>query len=101
VPIELTAYWIKPGAKDEQSPKLRIYSVRVKALEISDEHLDTDLLDPIQIAGNSATLFYSNNILYWTRKNGEVSRVLTLEEGKKEMERVKASIQKKSSWWGR
>ena len=101
VPIEFTAYWIKPGAKDEQSPKLKIYSIRVKALEISDEHLDTDLLDPTQLAGASTASFYSNNILYWTRKNGEVSRVLTLEENKKEIERLKANNPKKSSWWRR
>jgi hypothetical protein len=95
VPIEFTAYWIKPGATDEQSPKLKIYSIRVKALEISDEHLDTDLLDPTQLAGTSTTFSYSNNILYWTKRNGEVSRVLTLEEGKKETERLKAIIRKK------
>jgi hypothetical protein len=95
VPTEFTAYWVKPGAKNEQPQKLKIYSIRVKALEISDEHLDTALLDPTQIVGSLTTMFYSNNILYWTRKNGEVSRVLTLEEGKKEMERLKANNQKK------
>jgi RNA polymerase sigma factor (sigma-70 family) len=95
VPIEFTAYWIKPGATDEQSPKLKIYSIRVRALEISDEHLDSDLLDPTQLAGTSTTFSYSNNILYWTKRNGEVSRVLTLEEGKKETERLKAIIRKK------
>ncbi len=95
LPIELTAYSVKPGAKDEQSPKLKLYSIRVKALEISDEHLDTALLEPTQIAGSSTTSFYSNNILYWTRKNGEVSRVLTLEEGKKEIERIKANRRRK------
>ena len=95
VPIEFTAYWIKPGAKDERSPKLRIYTIRVKALEISDEHLDTDLLDPTQLAGTSTTDFYSNNILYWIRKNGEVSRVLTAEENRKEIERLKANNRKR------
>jgi RNA polymerase sigma factor (sigma-70 family) len=95
VPIEFTAYWIKPGAEDEQSAKLRIYSIRVKALEISDEHLDTDLLDPTQLAGISTTLFYSKNILYWIRKNGEVSRVLTADENEKEIQRLKANSRKR------
>jgi hypothetical protein len=95
VPIEFTAYWIKPGAKDEQSPKLKIYSIRVKVLEISDEHLDTDPLDPTQLAGTSTTYFYSNNIVYWIRKNGAVSRVLTAEEYRKEIERLKADNRKR------
>ena len=94
VPIEFTAYWVKPGAENEQSKHskdLKIYDIRVKALEISNEHLDKTLLDPTGIAGSSTRFFYSNNILYWIRKSGKVSRVLTIEEANKEIERIRAN----------
>ena len=94
VPIEFTAYWVKPGAMNEQSDDLRIYTIRVKALEISDKHLDAALLKPTHTARSGATLFYSNNVLYETRKNGAVSRVLTTEEYRKELESRKTRDQK-------
>src|ERR1035437_5737013 len=94
VPIEFTAYWIKPAAKNDPSEGQKIYDIRVKALEISDEHLDKTLLDLNEIAGRSVRLFYSNNIEYQTVNGGKVSRVLTVEENNKELERIKASQKK-------
>jgi RNA polymerase sigma factor (sigma-70 family) len=94
VPIEFTAYWIKPAAKNDPSEGQKIYDIRVKALEISDEHLDKTLLDPNEIAGRSVRLFYSNNIAYWIGKSGKATRVLTIEENEKEIERIKASQKK-------
>src|ERR1035437_5351522 len=94
VPIEFTAYWIIPGAKNNQTEDRKIYNIRVKALEISDGPIDKALLDPTQIAGTSAPMFFSNNILYQVVKGGKVSRVLTVEENNKELERIKASQKK-------
>jgi hypothetical protein len=91
VPIEFTAYWLKPGAKNEQSKDQKIYNIRVKVLELSDDHLDNALLDPNQFAGTNATVFYSNNVEYWIGKRGKVNRVLTIEENNKEIERIRAS----------
>jgi hypothetical protein len=95
VPIEFTAYWIIPGVTNGQSNDQRISDIRVKALEISDKQLDKSLLNPIQITGKSERFFYSNNIEYWVQKSGKVSRVLTLEENQKEIERIKANQPKK------
>ena len=91
VPTEFTAYWIKPGAKTEQPNDQKIYNIRVKALEISDEHLDQALLDPIQLAATSATMFYSNNIEYSIGKAGKVSRVLTAEEYAAEIKKLQGN----------
>jgi RNA polymerase sigma factor (sigma-70 family) len=87
VPIEFTAYWIKPGAENEQSKDRKIYDIRIKALEISGEHLDKNMLDPAKIAESSTRLFYSNNIAYWIGKDGKVSRVLTAEENAAEIKK--------------
>jgi len=95
VPIEFTAYWIIPGVANGQSNDQRICDIRVKALEISDKQLDKSLLNPIQIAGKSERFFYSNNIEYWVQKSGKISRVLTVEENQKEIERIKANQPKK------
>jgi RNA polymerase sigma factor (sigma-70 family) len=89
VPVEFTAYWIKPGAETEKSNDQKIYDIRVKALEISDEHLDKTLLNPTAIAGNSAAMFYSNNVLYQVIKGGKVSRVLTTEENEAEIKMLR------------
>jgi guanyl-specific ribonuclease Sa len=91
VPTEFTAYWIKPGAKTEQPNDQKIYSIRVKTLEISDEHLDQALLDPIQLAATSAAIFYSNNIEYSIGKAGKVSRVLTAEEYAAEIKKLQGN----------
>jgi hypothetical protein len=64
-------------------------------LEISDEQLDKTLLNLAEISGSSARLFYSNNIEYWIGKGGKVSRVLTIEENQKEIEKIKANQPKK------
>ena len=88
LPIEFTAYWIKPGAKNESQ---KIYDIRVKALEIADEPLDQDILNPAKIDGTSTTMIYSNNIAFWIDKGGKVRRLLTVEENRKEIEKIKAS----------
>ena len=91
VPIEFTAYWIKPGANNQAQ---EICDIHIKELEIADEPLDQDILNPAKIAGTSTTMFYSNNIEYWIGKHGEVRRLLTVEENKREIERIKAAQKK-------
>ena len=85
VPVEFTRYW----ANSTDDAK-KVLTVRVKSLEISDEHLDTALMDPSIIQKQYSTCFYSNNIAYWIEPRGKASRVLTMDEYKLEMKRLKA-----------
>jgi RNA polymerase sigma factor (sigma-70 family) len=85
VPVEFTRY--RGGGAQEDK---KAFAVQVRSLEISDEHLDPALIDPAQLLSGSSKLFYSNNIEYWVKPSGKVSRVLTMDEYKQEMERIKA-----------
>ena len=89
VPVEFAAYWLKPDGSDITSDDQTIYDIRVKALEISDTHLDKDLLDPTKTAARRNTVFYSNSIPYWTDAKGNVRRVLTAEENAAEIEKLR------------
>jgi RNA polymerase sigma factor (sigma-70 family) len=84
VPVEFTRYWNNFTDDDK-----KVFTVRVRALEISDEHLDPALLDPAQLLSSHARLFYSNNVEYWVKPSGKLSRVLTMEEYKQQMESLK------------
>lgn len=85
VPIEFTRY---RGNSTEDDKK--VFTVRVRSLEISDEHLDPALVDPAQLLSGHSRIFYSNNVEYWVKPSGKVSRVLTADEYKKEMKRIEA-----------
>jgi RNA polymerase sigma factor (sigma-70 family) len=81
VPVEFTRYWNNFTEDDK-----KVFTVRVRSLEISDEHLDPALIDPARLLSGSSKLFYSNNIEYWVKPSGKVSRVLTMDEYKQEMQ---------------
>ncbi len=85
VPVEFTRYWNNFTDDDK-----KVFTVRVRSLEISDEHLDTALIVPAQLLAGYSKVFYSNNIAYWVTRNGKVSKVLTMEEAKQQMESLKA-----------
>lgn len=84
LPIEFTRYW---GESAEETRKA--YTVRMRTLEFSKWHLPKEVFDPAQVAKGSTSYFYSNNIVYSLGKNGSVSRVLTTEENKKEIEKLR------------
>jgi hypothetical protein len=67
----------------------KIYTIRVKALEISDDALDRALMDPAKLAGNRATIIYSNNIAYERMPKGNLRRILTQAEEFKNIEAMK------------
>ena len=84
VPVEFTRYWNHFTDDDK-----RVFTVRVRSLEISDEHLDPALFDPAQLLSGHSRIFHSNNVGYWVKPNGTVSRVLTADEYKQQMESLK------------
>jgi RNA polymerase sigma factor (sigma-70 family) len=90
VPVEFTRYW---GNFTEDDKK--VFTVRVQSLEISDEHLDTALIDPSKVFPRDKRVFYSNNVPYWIESNGKASRVLTMDEYKQQMEMIKAKEAKR------
>jgi hypothetical protein len=92
VPVEFTRYW-GDGAQEDK----KAFTVQVRSLEISDEHLDPALIDPAQLLSGSSKYFYSNNIEYWVKPSGKVSRVLTMDEYKQEMERIKAGAAQRTN----
>ncbi|MGO8926294.1 MAG: RNA polymerase sigma factor [Limisphaerales bacterium] len=92
VPVEFTRYW---GSFAEDDKKA--FTVQVRSLEISDEHLDTALIDPTQLFAGYSKYFRSNNIPYWAKPSGKVSRVLTMDEYKQEMERIKAGAAQRTN----
>ncbi len=86
VPVEFTRY-----SNNFTDDDKKVFTVRIRSLEISDEHLDTALIDPAQLLAGYSKVFYSNNIEYWVTRNGKASRVLTMDEYKQDMERIKAA----------
>ena len=87
LPIEFTRY-----QGDSGDEKMKLFTVRMRSLELSIRPLPKESFDPIQAATAATTThFYSNNIAYWIRKNGKVSKVLTLEENNQDLERLQAN----------
>ncbi|MDD5140004.1 MAG: sigma-70 family RNA polymerase sigma factor [Verrucomicrobiales bacterium] len=92
-PVEITRYY-----GNTASPDAKAFTIRIKTLEISSSHLSATDLDPDMLIKTSnpnyMPLFYSNNVPYWTDAKGKVRKVLTVEENKNEIERIKASQKK-------
>ena len=89
LPIEFTGYYLKSGLMTAHLNDQKIYTIRVKALEISDDALDRALMDPAKLAGNHATIIYSNNIAYERMPKGNLRRILTQAEEFKNIEAMK------------
>lgn len=86
VPVEFTRY-LGSSTEDDK----RVFTVRVQSLEISDEHLDTALIDPSKVLQRFTRFFYSNNIMYSIeRRSGKARRVLTAAENEQELKAIKA-----------
>ena len=77
------------------SENTKIEVVRIKSLQFSKQHLPLAQLDPDMFLhstnANYMPVFYSNNIPYWTDAKGRVRKVLTVEENRKEIEKIKAN----------
>jgi RNA polymerase sigma factor (sigma-70 family) len=84
VPVEFTRYW-----NNFTNANKKVFTVRLRSLEISDGHLNTALIDPAQCRTSYSKYFYSNDIAYWITSRGKVSRVLTMDEYKQQMESLK------------
>jgi hypothetical protein len=90
LPIEIVRYYGNTVNEDAKA-----FAIRIQSLKISNGHLPSTDLDPDKLIKttnpNFISFFYSNNIPYWTDAKGKVSRVLTVEENNKEIERIKAA----------
>jgi hypothetical protein len=86
VPVEFTRY-LGSFTEDDK----RVFTVRIQSLEISDEHLDTALIDPSKVLQRFTRFFYSNNIMYSIeQRSGKARRVLTAAENEQELKAIKA-----------
>jgi RNA polymerase sigma factor (sigma-70 family) len=90
LPVEIIRY-----SNNTTNENFKTFTIRIKSLKISNGHLSADILDPekfIPITNpNYTSMFFSNNISYWTDAKGKSQRVLTIEENEKEIERIKAN----------
>ncbi len=80
-PAEFTRF--RSGAPSEELGKM--FTVRVKTLELGERPLAPETLDPRKAIAFKTTYFYSNDIMYWAGKSNRPQRVLTAEEARKSM----------------
>lgn len=86
VPVEFTRY-LGSFTEDDK----RVFTVRIQSLEISDDHLDTALIDPSKVLQRFTRFSYSNNIMYSIeQRSGKARRVLTAAENEQELKAIKA-----------
>jgi len=84
LPVEFSRYW-----GDQPVKKAKIMTIQLRSLELSNHHLDPDLFNPLPVFAGKEFILYSNNIAYW-QHGGQLDRVLTLEEAKANIQKIKA-----------